>query len=53
MRGAITCPHCEKTLTPEQIRALWGAYNGSKTSDAKKKSSSENGKKGGRPRKGM
>jgi hypothetical protein len=27
---AVTCPHCHKPLTPEQIKTLWGQYQGSK-----------------------
>jgi hypothetical protein len=46
----MTCPHCGQQLSPEEIRALWGAYNGSKTSEAKRRAAAENGKKGGRPR---
>lgn len=47
----MTCPHCGKELSPEEIRALWASYNGSKKTEAKRRASAENGKKGGRPRK--
>ena len=41
------CPHCKKELTPEQVASLLGSM----TSKAKKISSAENGKLGGRPKK--
>ncbi len=47
----MTCPHCGKELSTEEIKAIWAAYNGSKNSDAKRAASRENGKKGGRPKK--
>jgi len=25
----MMCPHCQKPLTPEEIRSLWGSYCGS------------------------
>lgn len=40
-----TCPKCGEPLTPEEIKALWGSFRGSKTSEAKAKASRENGKK--------
>ena len=42
-----SCPHCKKQLTPNQIASLLGSI----TSRAKKISSAENGKLGGRPKK--
>ena len=45
----MKCPHCEQEINPEQIASLLGSLGKGKTSDAKKKSSAENGKKGGRP----
>ena len=41
------CPHCKKELTSEQVASLLGSI----TSKAKKISSAENGKLGGRPKK--
>jgi len=41
------CPHCKKELTPKQVASLLGSM----TSKAKKISSAENGKLGGRPKK--
>ncbi|HEY1898138.1 MAG TPA: hypothetical protein VGG62_17795 [Terracidiphilus sp.] len=25
----MTCPHCEKELTPEEVKSLWGRYTSS------------------------
>ena len=43
----MICPHCKKELTPEQVASLLGSI----TSKAKKISSANNGKLGGRPKK--
>lgn len=42
----VNCPHCKKELTPEQVGSLLGSI----TSKAKKASSADNGKFGGKPR---
>lgn len=46
----VNCPHCGAELTAEEIKALRAALNGSLTSEKKAKSSSSNGKLGGRPK---
>jgi hypothetical protein len=46
----MICPHCKKELKEGEVIALFSAWRGSKTSQKKRKSSAENGKKGGRPR---
>lgn len=33
----ITCPHCGDVITDDELRALWGRRNGSKTSEAKRR----------------
>lgn len=46
----IKCPNCQKDLTEEQLKRLWGQYLGSQRSVAKAKAAVENGRtKGGRP----
>ena len=47
----MNCPHCNKDLTPEQIKKLWAMLGGSAISEAKSNAAKENGKKGGRPKK--
>jgi hypothetical protein len=47
----MICPHCKKDLTESEIIALFSAWRGSQKSEKKSKSSAENGKKGGRPKK--
>lgn len=50
----MICPHCGEKFSSEEvenIRAQLMAEQGKKTSDAKKRTSAENGKKGGRPKK--
>ena len=51
----IKCPHCKKTLTDDEIKAIWGLFVSYKTkgvtSEKKQLASAENGKKGGRPKK--
>ena len=44
----MRCPHCDKPLTAKQIGALMGSISTTR----KAKSSRENGKLGGRPKKG-
>lgn len=51
---SITCPDCGKVIELDVVKAaasLMGKSGGSSTSEAKKKSSAENGRKyGGRPK---
>jgi hypothetical protein len=47
----MRCPHCQEEIPLAAYTAYIGKLGGSKTSDKKKLSSRENGKKGGRPRK--
>ncbi len=46
----LKCPHCDKVISLELFTAYIGKIGGSKTSAAKKRSSRENGLKGGRPK---
>ena len=46
----IKCPHCKKTIEIEDPAAALGRIGGQSTSEAKRKASAENGKKGGRPK---
>jgi len=51
----FVCPHCLKEIEAAEVNrwnaGQMGKKGGSATSDKKAKSSAENGKKGGRPRK--
>ncbi len=46
----LKCPHCKKGIPMAFFTAFIGKIGGSKTSEAKKRSSRENGQKGGRPK---
>ncbi len=46
----LKCPHCNKVIPMALFTTFIGKIGGSKTSEAKKRSSRENGLKGGRPR---
>jgi len=46
----LDCPHCEKAIPLSLFAAHIGRIGGSKTSEAKKRSSKLNGLKGGRKR---
>jgi hypothetical protein len=48
----MKCPICNKNIPDETIVSEAASINGKKKSEKKAKSSAENGKKGGRPRKG-
>ncbi len=48
---SLDCPHCGKPVPAKLFAQLMGKDGGSKTSPAKRKSSRENGRQGGRPRK--
>ena len=48
---ALTCPHCNRKIPLALFTAHIGRVGGSKTSEAKKRSSRLNGLKGGRPKK--
>ena len=47
----IRCPHCNKAIPLALFTAHLGSLSKGKTSERKKKSSRENGKLGGRPKK--
>jgi len=49
----LRCPHCDKAIPVSLFTAQIGRIGGSKTSEAKKRTSRENGKLGGRPAKGQ
>ena len=49
----LRCPHCDKAIPVSLFTAHIGRIGGSKTSEAKKRSSKLNGFKGGRPAKGQ
>jgi len=53
MSQSIKCPHCKKEFKLKESAAAsaLGKKGGASTSEAKSKSSAENGKKGGRPKK--
>jgi len=53
MSQEIKCPHCKKEfkLKDSIAASALGKKGGASTSEAKSKSSAENGKKGGRPKK--
>ena len=46
----LRCPHCNKVIPMALFTTFIGKIGGSKTSEAKKRSSRENGLKGGRPK---
>jgi len=46
----LKCPHCNKVIPMALFAAFIGKIGGSKTSEAKKRSSKLNGLKGGRPK---
>ena len=46
----LKCPHCNKVIPMALFTAFIGKIGGSKTSEAKKRSSKLNGLKGGRPK---
>jgi len=46
----MDCPKCGHKLAPSLLAQGMGKIGGSKTSSAKRKSSRENGKLGGRPK---
>ena len=46
----LKCPHCSKVLPLALFTAYLGSLSKGKTSDRKKRSSRENGKLGGRPK---
>jgi len=46
----LKCPHCKKVIPMALFTKFIGKIGGSKTSEAKKRSSRENGLKGGRPK---
>jgi len=48
---SLRCPHCRKELPMALFTTFIGKIGGSKTSEAKKRSSRLNGLKGGRPKK--
>jgi|ETN07SMinimDraft_1059922.scaffolds.fasta_scaffold621728_2 hypothetical protein len=47
----LKCPHCSKVLSLALFTAYLGSLSKGKTSERKKRSSRENGKLGGRPKK--
>lgn len=51
----MKCPHCQQVIDNALIAAemgrVGGAIGGKSTSEAKRKASAENGKRGGRPKK--
>ncbi len=47
----LKCPHCDKAISLSLFTAYIGKIGGSKTSEAKKRSSRENGLKGGHHKK--
>ena len=46
----LKCPHCDRGISLALFTAYIGKIGGSKTSEAKKRSSKLNGLKGGRPK---
>jgi len=46
----LKCPHCNKVIPMALFTTFIGKIGGSKTSEAKKRSSKLNGLKGGRPK---
>jgi len=46
----LKCPHCSKVIPMALFTTFIGKIGGSKTSEAKKRSSKLNGLKGGRPK---
>ncbi len=46
----LKCPHCDRVIPMALFTTFIGKIGGSKTSEAKKRSSKLNGLKGGRPK---
>lgn len=45
----MNCPKCSHQITDEEIARYFAAKGGSASTEAKRRSAAENGKKGGRP----
>jgi len=50
----MNCPHCNRELSESEVLSLYGSLMGHRakgaTSERKRRTSAENGKKGGRPK---